>query len=42
MTIEVLNPTYEGEANSFKYAAGLGNLKGTTVGIISKRKGAKT
>ena len=38
MTIKVLDPTYEGASSSFKYAAGLKNLKGTTVGIISNGK----
>ena len=38
MTIEVLDPTYDGDTSSFKYAAGLENLKGATVGIISNGK----
>ena len=38
MTIEVLDPTFDGDTNSFKYAAGLKNLKGATVGIISNGK----
>ena len=38
MTIEVLDPTYEGDTSSFKYAEGLKNLKGATVGIISNGK----
>ena len=38
MTIEVLDPTYESDISSFKYAAGLKNLKGATVGIISNGK----
>ena len=38
MMIEVLDPTYEGDTSSFKYAAGLKNLKGATVGIISNGK----
>ena len=38
MTIEVLDPTYDGDTSSFKYAAGLKNLKGATVGIISNGK----
>ena len=38
MTIEVLDPTYEGDTSSFKYAAGLKNLKGATVVIISNGK----
>ena len=36
--IEVLDPTYEGDTSSFKYALGLKNLKGATVGIISNGK----
>ena len=38
MTIEVLDPTYEGDTSSFKYAAGLENLKGAKIGIISNGK----
>ena len=38
MKIEVLDPTYEGDTSSFKYAEGLKNLKGATVGIISNGK----
>ena len=38
MTIEVLDPTYDGDTISFKYAAGLENRKGATVGIISNGK----
>jgi len=38
MAIEVLDPTYEGDTSSFKYAAGLKNLEGATVGIISNGK----
>ena len=38
MTIEVLDPTFEGDTSSFKYASGLENLKGATVGIISNGK----
>ena len=38
MTIEVLDPTFEGDNSSFKYAAGLENLKGATVGLISNGK----
>ena len=38
MAIEVLDPTYEGDTSSFKYATGLKNLKGATVGIISNGK----
>jgi len=38
MTIEILDPTYEGDNVSFKFALGLGNLKEATVGIISNGK----
>ena len=38
MTIEVLDPTYDGDTSSFKYAEGLDNLKGAKVGIISNGK----
>ena len=38
MTIRVLDPTFEGNTSSFKFAAGLENLKGSTVGIISNGK----
>ena len=38
MTIDVLDPTYEGSTSSFEYAAGLENFKGATVGIISNGK----
>ena len=38
MTIDVLDPTYEGDTSSFTYAEGLENLKGATVGIISNGK----
>ena len=38
MTIEVLDPTFEGDTSSLKYAAGLENLKDATVGIISNGK----
>ena len=38
MTIEVLDPTFEGDTSSFKYATGLENLKGAKVGIISNGK----
>ena len=38
MTIEVLDPTFEGDNSFFKYAAGLENLKGATVGLISNGK----
>ena len=36
--IEVLDPTYEYDASSFRYASGLANLNTTTVGIISNGK----
>ena len=36
--IEVLDPTYEDDASSFRYAPGLENLKNATVGIISNGK----
>ena len=38
MMIEVLDPTYEDDASSFRYAPGLDNLKSATVGIISNGK----
>ena len=38
MTIEVLDPTFEGDTSSFKYATGLENLKGATIGIVSNCK----
>ena len=38
MTIEVLDPTYEGETSYFKYAKGLENIKGAKVGLISNGK----
>ena len=38
MTIDVLDPTYEGDTSSFTYAEGLENLKEATVGIISNGK----
>jgi len=38
MAIEVLDPTYEGDTSSFEYAAGLKNLEGAKVGIISNGK----
>ena len=38
MTIDVLDPTFEGDTSSFLYAAGLKNLRGATVGIISNGK----
>ena len=36
--IEVLDPTYEDDVSSFRYAPGLENLKNATVGIISNGK----
>ena len=36
--IEVLDPTYEDDVNSFRYAPGLDNLNSATVGIISNGK----
>ena len=38
MTIEVLDPSYEGDTRSFKYAAGLESLEGAKFGIISNGK----
>ena len=38
MMIEVLDPTYEYDASSFRYAPGLKNLNSTTFGIISNGK----
>ena len=38
MTIQVLNPTHEGDFKSFKAAEGLKSLKGAKVGIISNGK----
>ena len=38
MMIEVLDPTYEDDVSSFRYAPGLENLKNATVGIISNGK----
>ena len=38
MMIEVLDPTYEDDASSFRYAQGLDNLNSATVGIISNGK----
>ena len=38
MSIQVLNPTHEGEFKSFKAAEGLKSLKGAKVGIISNGK----
>ena len=36
--IEVLDPTYENDASSFRYAPGLVSLNSATVGIISNGK----
>ena len=36
--IEVLDPTYEDDVSSFRYAPRLENLKNATVGIISNGK----
>ena len=36
--IEVLDPTYEDDKSSFRFAPGLENLKNTTIGIISNGK----
>ena len=38
MMIEVLDPTYEDDGSSFRYASGLENLENATVGIISNGK----
>ena len=38
MSIQVLNPTHEGDFKSFKVAEGLKSLKGAKVGIISNGK----
>ena len=38
MMIKVLDPTYEDDVSSFRYAPGLENLKNATVGIISNGK----
>ena len=38
MMIEVLDPTYENDASSFRYAPGLVSLNSATVGIISNGK----
>ncbi len=38
MSIQVLNPTHEGDFKSFKAADGLKNLKEARVGIISNGK----
>ena len=36
--IEVLDPTYEDDGSSFRYASGLENLETAPVGIISNGK----
>ena len=36
--IEVLDPTFEDDVNSFRYAPGLDNLYSATIGIISNGK----
>ena len=38
MTIEVLDPTHEGDSREFKIASGLKDLKGSRIGIISNGK----
>ena len=38
MTIEVLDPTHEGDSREFKIASGLKDLKGSRLGIISNGK----
>ena len=38
MTIEVLDPTLEGDSREFKIASGLKDLKGSRIGIISNGK----
>ena len=38
MTIEVLDPTHEGDLRAFKIASGLKELKGAKVGLISNGK----
>ena len=38
MTIEVLDPTHEGDSREFKIASGLKELKGAKVGLISNGK----
>ena len=38
MSIQVLNPTHEGDFKSFKAAEGLKSLKGAKLGIISNGK----
>jgi len=38
MSIEVLDPTHEGDTRDFVYAGRLKTLKGATVGVISNGK----
>ena len=38
MTIEVLDPTHEGDSREFKIASGLKDLKGLRIGLISNGK----
>ena len=38
MTIEVLDPTHEGDSGEFKIASGLKYLKGSRIGLISNGK----
>ena len=38
MTIEVLDPTHEGDSREFKIASGLKDLKGSRIGLISNGK----
>ena len=38
MTIEVLDPTHEGDSREFNIASGLKELKGAKVGLISNGK----
>ena len=38
MTLEILDPTHEGNTGNFAFASRLSALEGTTVGIISNGK----
>ena len=38
MSLEILNPTYEGEIGGFSVASRLSTLNDTTIGIISNGK----
>ena len=38
MSLEILDPTHEGDSGSFALASRLSVLEGTTVGIISNGK----